>query len=157
MGMPMYLLRITPEQAALDGDALVRLLPDYDEQDEAFAALRLVVIDTAWQWLDVLFRGDADEAGDAALPILGGRSVERPSASSAVVLDAPDVARAAEFLANASFDQLLAAHRGPAEEIYGGALDEEDVAELRQDLADLAAFYNTARANGDAVLKWVVV
>lgn len=157
MGMPMYLFRITPEQAALDGDALVRLLPDYDEQDEAFAALRLVVIDTAWQWLDVLLCGDSDDAGDAALPVCGGRSVARPTAESAIVLDAPDVVRAADFLAGASFEDLLAAHRGPAEAVYGGSLDEDDVAELRQDLADLAAFYGTARANGDAVLKWVVV
>ena len=156
MGMPMYLLRISAEQAGLGGDALVRLLDiEEGERQEAVAARRLTGIDTAWQWLDKLFNGGAQNPVVADLPVLGGRVEECSGDAPALVLEAAEVAAAAEFLAGSSFDQLFLANRASVEAEHGGPLSEEEIDDLRGYFEDLKGFYRAAQREGDAVMKWI--
>lgn len=156
MGMPMKLLRISAAQAELGGDALVRLLPfEEDERKEAVAARRLTGIDTAWLWLDKLFDGGAESPPGALLPVLGGRLAECSVDAPALVLEPAEVAEVAEFLAGASFDQLLAANRASVEAAYGDSLSGNEIDELREYFDDLKGFYDAARREGDAVMKWI--
>lgn len=156
MGMPMYLLRISLEQAELGGDALVGLLPfEEDKRQEAVAAGRMTRIDTAWQWLDKLFHGGAQSPVVATLPVLGGRVAECSGDAPVLVLEAAEAAAAAQFLAGSSFDQLFAANRASVEAEYGESLSENEIDDLRVYFDDLKGFYRAAQREGDAVMKWI--
>ena len=154
MGTQMYWLRIAPREANLDGDSLLRLLPlDGDVGREFVMTRRMTGIEEAWTWLDQLFQGETP-AESAHLPVEGGREVPCSEGAPVLVLDVEQVAAAAEFLADASFDQLWAANRAAVEAEYGGILSQHEIDDLRENAEDLKTFFSAAQQNGDAVMKW---
>jgi hypothetical protein len=154
MGTSMYFFQIAAGQTGLDGDSLMGLLTEHEDRDEAAEAYRLTTIDTAWEWLDVLLAGSGGGPAAARLPVVGGRLAECEGDAPAMVLDADEVAQAADFLAAASFDELLAGHRQEVETAFGGTLEDWAVADLRLYFDDLRAFYASAKDEGAAVMKW---
>ncbi|MFD0634655.1 DUF1877 family protein [Catenulispora yoronensis] len=107
---------------------------------------RYVEIDAVWDCLDAIL--------EPVRAIDGGELVAGIDDRDVLVLAVDEVAEIAEALARLDFGAALRRSREAVEELYGGAVEDEDEEEFRLLFDEVKAFYARAAADRAAVIKW---
>ncbi|WP_461079630.1 DUF1877 family protein [Streptomyces deserti] len=160
--MSMYLhLRAVPPSALRNSATWLQGLfqDDWDAVRQRIGRHREEVLDKDHLRYECFYAGAHPPEGPRTLVVLGGRPVSplEPDLPPFLLLTAAQVARVADFLTSADFDELWRLARDEVLPGYGGREAEPKARGVfAATHRDLTAFYTQTAHYGDAVVKWRV-
>jgi hypothetical protein len=133
-----------------DSDDISTILQTSDADEPQ----RRLVIDSIWDCLDAIL-GEGAGMGPALRAVTGGEDLQTADSHHHVIfVPAEEVERISSALSSLQFADALQASRTRVEELYGGALDDDDYETFHELYLLLRNLYSEAASGGCMVVKW---